>query len=71
MSDTLYRSAQPTKEGMAAIEKLGVKTVLNLRSFHSDRDELEGTALGYEHLTMKAYHPEEKEAVAFLKLMVE
>lgn len=68
ISPTLYRSAQPTAEGMENLEKLGIKTVVNLRSFHSDRDELKNTSLAYEHLTMKAWHPEYKEAVAFLKI---
>jgi protein tyrosine phosphatase (PTP) superfamily phosphohydrolase (DUF442 family) len=69
VSNTLYRGAQPTREGMAGLEKLGVRTVLSLRSFNSDRSELEGSKLGYVHLTMKAWHPEYKEIVAFLKLV--
>lgn len=69
VSNHLYRGAQPTREGMAGLEKLGVRTVLNLRSFNSDRGEIKGTQLGYEHLTMKAWHPEYKEALAFLKLV--
>jgi protein tyrosine phosphatase (PTP) superfamily phosphohydrolase (DUF442 family) len=68
VSPTLYRSAQPTRAGMAALEKLGVRTVVNLRSFNSDRDELKGTKLKAAHLTMKAWHPERKEVIAFLKL---
>jgi protein tyrosine/serine phosphatase len=69
VSDGLYRSAQPTSEGMENLEKLGIKTIVNLRSFHSDRDETSGTALRCEHLFMKAWHPEEKEVVAFLKII--
>jgi protein tyrosine phosphatase (PTP) superfamily phosphohydrolase (DUF442 family) len=68
VSPTLYRSAQPTAEGMKGLEKLGVKTIVNLRSFHSDRDEIAGTDLAYEHIYMKAWHPEEKEAVRFLRI---
>jgi len=68
VSDGLYRSAQPTAIGMQNLKKLGIKTVINLRSFHSDRDELEGTGLEYEHLYMKAWHPEYKEAVRFLEI---
>lgn len=68
VSPTLYRSAQPTAAGMAAIEKLGVRTVVNLRSFHTDADELKGTKLHAQQLTMKAWHPERKEVIAFLKL---
>jgi protein tyrosine phosphatase (PTP) superfamily phosphohydrolase (DUF442 family) len=68
VSDGLYRSAQPTAEGMARLRGLGVRTVVNLRSFHSDRDELAGSGLGYEHIWMKAWHPEEEEVVRFLKI---
>jgi protein tyrosine phosphatase (PTP) superfamily phosphohydrolase (DUF442 family) len=71
VSATLYRSAQPSGEGMKNLERLGVKTVVNLRSFHSDRDEIEGGTLRREHLTMKAWHPEEKEAVAFLRMVTD
>jgi protein tyrosine/serine phosphatase len=71
VSTNLYRSAQPTMEGMRNMEELGIKTVINLRSFHSDRDELKGTRLGYEHIYMKAWHPEEKEAVKFLKTVTD
>ena len=68
VSDTLLRSAQPTKQGMQNLGPLKVKTVVNLRSFHSDRDELGEVKTGYEHITMKAWHPEYKEAVRFLKI---
>ncbi|MHC4951987.1 MAG: fused DSP-PTPase phosphatase/NAD kinase-like protein, partial [Planctomycetota bacterium] len=49
-------------------EKLGIKTVVNLRSLHSDRDELEGTTLAYEHIRMEAWDPELDEIEAFLKI---
>ncbi len=68
VSDDLYRSAQPTAEGMRNLEKLGIRTIVNLRSFHSDRDELRGTDLAYERLYVKAWHPEWKEAVRFLQI---
>jgi protein tyrosine phosphatase (PTP) superfamily phosphohydrolase (DUF442 family) len=68
VSPTLYRSAQPTRDGMAGLEKLGVRTVVNLRSFNSDRDELKGTKLAEAHLFMKAWHPERKEVIEFLKI---
>lgn len=71
VSDALYRGAQPTKEGMREIEKLGVKTVVNLRSFHSDRDELGDTDLESEHIWMKVWHPEEEEVVRFLEIVTD
>ena len=64
----LYRGAQPTAQGMAELKKMGVKTVVNLRSFHSDRDEIGDTGLAYEHIYMKAWHAETKEIVRFLQI---
>lgn len=69
VSDALYRSAQPTAQGMQNLEAMGIKAVLNLRSFHNNKKELEGTNLIRHHLTMKAWHPEEKEARAFLQIV--
>jgi len=71
VSDELYRGGQPSAEGMRQLEKLGVKTIVNLRSFHSDRDEMKGTKMGYEHIYMKTWHPEEKEVVRFLKIVAD
>lgn len=69
VSATLYRSAQPTAAGMRAIEKLGVKTVINLRSFHSDQDELKGSNLEGASIPMKTWHPELEEAAQFLRII--
>jgi protein tyrosine phosphatase (PTP) superfamily phosphohydrolase (DUF442 family) len=68
VSDTLYRSAQPTAEGMKNLKEMGIETVVNLRSFHSDRKEIGNTGLGYEHIYVKAWHPERKEIVRFLQI---
>lgn len=68
VSDGLYRSAQPDAEGMRNLKRLGVVTVVNLRSFHSDRDEVGDLGLSREHLYVKAWHPEEEEAVRFLRI---
>jgi protein tyrosine/serine phosphatase len=69
VSDNLYRSAQPTAQGMKNLKQMGIETVVNLRSFHSDREEIGDTGLGYEHIYMKAWHPERKEAVRFLQIV--
>ncbi len=69
VSKSLYRGAQPTPEGMRHLKTLGVVTVVNLRSFHSDRDEIGTTGLAYEHIYMKAWHPERKEIVRFLQIV--
>ena len=69
VSDDLYRSAQPDTQGMKNLKQLGIKTVVNLRSFHTDQDELENTGLLREHIYMVAWHPEKEEAVRFLKIV--
>ena len=69
VSDALYRGDQPSPLGMENLKKFGLKTILNLRSFHSDRDEIGETGLAYEHIYMKAWHPEEEDAVRFLKMV--
>ena len=71
VSDRLYRGEQPTKKGFKNLEKLGIKTVVNLRSFHSDRDELVGRSMAYEHIWMKAWNAEDEEIVRFLKIVTD
>ncbi len=71
VSDDLYRGAQPTAEGMKQLEKLGVKTVINLRSLHSDRDEIKGTGLAYEHISMTPLSIEDKYVVRFLQIVTD
>jgi protein tyrosine/serine phosphatase len=69
VSDTLYRSAQPSAQGMKKLKAMGIETVVNLRSFHSDHDETGDTELAKEDIPMKAWHPEEEDAVRFLRIV--
>jgi len=71
VSKNLYRSAQPTSKGFKAWNKMGVKTVINLRAFHSDKNELKGIDLKLEEIPMTTWHPEEKDAVRFLRIVTD
>jgi protein tyrosine/serine phosphatase len=71
VSDDLYRGAQPTAAGIRQLKDMGIKTIINLRSFHSDKDEIGNIEIGYEHIPMKAWHPEEEDAVRFLKIVTD
>lgn len=71
VSDTLYRGAQPTAEGFRELKKMGVRTVVNLRSGHSDRLELAGTALGYVDIPMNVWDPDEEEILEFLRVAMD
>jgi tyrosine-protein phosphatase SIW14 len=45
VDENLYRSEQPTKEGMQALESLGVKSIVNVRNILNDRCEGKSTNL--------------------------
>ena len=67
VTTNLYRGAQPTAAGMAHLKAMGIKTVINLRSFHSDKDEIAGTGLKSIRFEVKPWHAEEEDVVDFLK----
>lgn len=71
VSEDVYRGAQPTAEGMQALKDLGVKTIINLRSLHSDRDEIGEIDLDYEHIPMLAFFPSDDEILHVLDLMTD
>ena len=68
VDDGLYRSGQPTAEGFAAAERLGIRTVVNLRSAHSDRALLAGTGLRYVELPCHQWSMDDADVAAFLKV---
>jgi tyrosine-protein phosphatase SIW14 len=47
ITPNLYRGAQPTALGYRTLEKMGVKTVICLRRFHSSRTDAEAAGLHY------------------------
>ena len=69
VSPTLYRGAQPTAQGMRELEAMGVRTIVNLRAFSSDRGEAKGTKLVREEMSFKTWHPEDKDVIRFLKIV--
>jgi protein tyrosine phosphatase (PTP) superfamily phosphohydrolase (DUF442 family) len=71
VSADLFRSAQPTAEGMREIYKLGVRTVINLRAFHSDKDEIGEVNLAREEIPMKTWRPTEDQVVQFLRIVAD
>ncbi len=69
VNDGLYRGAQPTAEGIKELEKLGVKTIVNLRSSHSDKGVLGKSPIALEPISMNAWHIEEEDLVRFLRIV--
>jgi len=71
ITHNLYRSAQPTKDGMQELKKMGIRTIINLRAFHSDRDEIGLSGLAYEHIYMNTWDPEEEQIIRFLQIVTD
>ncbi len=64
----LLRCAQPTAEGFREAKRRGVRTVVNLRSSHSDHDLLRGTGLRYVEIPARQWSIGEAEIAAFLRV---
>jgi tyrosine-protein phosphatase SIW14 len=68
VSDTLYRGAQPTAEGFENLKKMGIKTVINLRDHHTDKELLGSTGLCYVPIPMDTWEIQNKIVVDFLRV---
>lgn len=68
LSDGLYRGAQPDAQGIKELERLGVKTIIGLRSAHSDKAILGDAKIAYEAIPMQAWNMREDDVVRFLQL---
>jgi protein tyrosine/serine phosphatase len=69
ISENVYRSGQPTAGGFRNLKTIGIKTIIDLRWFHSDRNEVRDCGLEYEHINMTVLYPEENQAVKFLRIV--
>jgi protein tyrosine/serine phosphatase len=68
VTTNLYRGAQPSAKGITELHAMGVKTILNLRTFHSDHHLASSGDLKLARLHMKPWHAEDEDVVAFLKI---
>ena len=71
VSENYYRGGQPTPEGFRALRRLGIKTVVNLRSHHSDEELIGNEKLGLEELALEAWKPTTAELRRFLELVTD
>jgi tyrosine-protein phosphatase SIW14 len=54
VNPTLYRGAQPTEEGFRQLKAMGVKTVIDFRSYHSTKKQVEAAGLTAVEIPLKA-----------------
>ena len=70
INNNLYRSAQPTKQGMNNLKIIGIKTIINLRAFHSDTDEARNTGLLNEEVSVNTWHIKDKDVIRVLRIVL-
>jgi protein tyrosine/serine phosphatase len=69
ISPMLYRSEQPTALGMKNLEKLGVRTVINLRAFNDDEDEVKGTTLRTERVKILTWRIDDRHVIEVMRML--
>ena len=69
ISPTLYRSEQPTALGMKNLERLGIRTVINLRAFNDDKDEVKGTSLRTERVKILTWRIDDKHVIEVMRML--
>lgn len=71
VTTNLYRGAQPTAKGFKNLKTMGVKTVVNFRAWHSDKDEVAGTGLKSVRFEMEPWHGDTEDVIQFLKTVTD
>jgi protein tyrosine/serine phosphatase len=69
ITPTLYRSEQPSALGMRNLEKLGIRTVINLRAFSNDDDEVRGTALHTERTRILTWDIDDHHVIEVMRML--
>ena len=69
VSNGIYRSSQPDKETVELMEVIGIKTILNLRKYHSDEKKAVNTDIKLESIKMDAGKISDEEVITALQVL--
>ncbi|MDR1005558.1 MAG: tyrosine-protein phosphatase [Bacteroidales bacterium] len=69
IDSTFYRSEQPNKEEFQLLYNYGIREILNLRSFHSDEDLIEGLDMTLHEIPMRAGKINDQKVIDALKVI--
>jgi protein tyrosine/serine phosphatase len=69
LTDGLYRSEQPSSLGFQNLEKLGIRTVINLRYFNDDDEEAEGTRLQLKRVKILTWRAGDEHVVEVMRML--
>jgi protein tyrosine/serine phosphatase len=65
----LYRSEQPTAVGMRNLEKMGIRTIINLRAFNDDEEEVRGTSLRTERTKILTWRVDDRHVIEVMRML--
>jgi protein tyrosine/serine phosphatase len=65
----IYRSEQPDRDSFKALERYGIKEILNLRYWHSNRKYAGDTELTLHRVRMNAHHANDFDVVSALRII--
>ncbi len=71
VSETVFRSGQPSRQGFEEISSMGIRTIINLRSLHSDTSLIENLDFNYYSIPMTLFEPTEAQKQTFLEIVTD
>ena len=71
VNDVLYRGAQPNRKGYAELKAMGIKTVVDLRLLHSEREKTEKNGLRYVRLPEITWDEKDQDVIDFLRVVTD
>lgn len=69
VSDQLYRSAQPRKEGYKKLKEMGIKTIINLRRRDKDSKHVKDLGIKVINIPSSARFPKKRKLLRFLEIV--
>lgn len=69
VSDNLYRGAQPEKNGILELKKLGIKTIISLRKSNDTAEFVKDSGITYYHIPVFTLFPSKEKYKQFLKIV--
>jgi len=71
ITPTVFRSAQLKSKDVALLQSLGIKTVVSLRSFHSDETVLKNSGIKLKRIRINTWDIDDKKIIAALRAVRE
>ncbi len=69
ITPSLYRSAQISASDVPRLRALGIRKIVNFRSFHSDADVLTGSGIALQRIRINTWDIRDEDMIAALKAL--